>query len=228
VSPGSLQKHPEVPPVTTVPKTEDPPIPRVDAARNRRRLLDVALAEFTAADGPVALETIARKAGVGIGTLYRHFPSREALVEAVYRSELERLCQSADDLLAELPPDAALRVWMRRYADFVTTKRGMAEALRAVIAAGAVTSSQTREQLAVAVGAMLAAGSAAGMLRADVPAEDVVASLAGILSAASSSEQVDRLIDLLADGLRAQAVARCGTGMPVAQGNTRPNCTSSP
>jgi hypothetical protein len=117
---------------------------------------------------------------------------------------------------------------MRRYADFVTTKRGMAEALRAVIAAGAVTSSQTREQLAVALGAMLAAGSAAGLLRADVPAEDVVASLAGILSAASSSEQVDRLIDLLADGLRAQAVARCGTGMPVAQGNTRPNCTSSP
>ena len=92
---------------------------------------------------------------------------------------------------------------MRRYADFVTTKRGMAEALRAVIATGAVTSSQTRGQLAVTIGAMLDAGAEAGLLRADVPAEDVVASLAGILLAASTPEQVDRLLALLADGLRA-------------------------
>ena len=189
--------------ILTVPETEAPPIPRADAARNRRRLLDVALAELTAAEGPVALEAIARKASVGIGTLYRHFPSREALVEAVYRDELERLCGDADDLLAELPPDAALRAWMGRYADFVATKRGMAEALRAVIASGAVTSSQTREQLGVAIGAMLDAGAAAGLLRADVPVEDVVASLAGILLAATSRGQVDRLLDLLADGLRA-------------------------
>ena len=197
--------HPEVPPVTTVTETEGPPIPapRADAARNRRRLLDAALAEFTSAEGPVALETIARAAGVGIGTLYRHFPSREALVEAVYRSELERLCGSVDDLLADLPPDAALRAWMRRYADFVMTKRGMAEALRAVVATGAVTWSQTRERLAVAVGAMLDAGAEAGVLRSDVAAEDVVASLAGILPAASSPEQADRMLGLLADGLRA-------------------------
>ncbi len=140
---------------------------------------------------------------MGIGTLYRHFPSREALVEAIYRSELERLCHSADDLLAELPPDAALRAWMRRYADFVTTKRGMAEALRAVIATGAVTSSQTRERLAVAVGAMLTAGAEAGLLRGDVSADDVVAGLAGILLAASSPEQADRMLGLLADGLSA-------------------------
>ena len=106
----------------------------------------------------------------------------------------------------------------------------MAEALRAVVAAGAVTSSQTREQLGAAVGAMLAAGVDAGLLRADVRAEDVVASLAGILLAASSPEQADRMLDLLAAGLRAEryAVARCGTGMPVSHGSTRPNCTSSP
>jgi hypothetical protein len=110
-------------------------------------------------------------------------------VEAVYRSELER--------------DAALRAWMGRYADFVATKRGMAEALRAVIAAGAVTSSQTREQLGEAAGAMVAAGVEAGLLRADVRAEDVVASLAGILLAATSREQADRMLDLLAAGLRA-------------------------
>ena len=116
------------------------------------------MAELTASEGVAPLETIARKAGVGIGTLYRHFPSREALVEAVYRSELERLCDEGAALLSDLPPDAALRAWMGRYADFVATKRGMAEALRAVIAAGAVTSSQTREQLGGAVEAMLAAG----------------------------------------------------------------------
>ena len=123
-------------------------------------------------------------------------------MEAVYRDELQRLCRDAEALLAELPPDAALRAWMGRYADFVATKRGMAEALRAVIASGAVTSSQTREELGVAIGAMLDAGTAEGLLRADVPAADVVASLAGIVLAASCPEQVDRLLDLLVDGLR--------------------------
>ena len=122
-------------------------------------------------------------------------------MEAVYRSELERLCGEGAALLAELPPDAALRAWMGRYADFVATKRGMAEALRAVIAAGAVTSSQTREQLGAVVEAMLAAG--ADVFRADVRAGDVVASLAGILLAATSREQADRMLDLLAAGLRA-------------------------
>ena len=231
--PGSLVAHPEVPPVTTVTETEGPPIPapRADAARNRRRLLDAALAEFTSAEGPVALETIARTAGVGIGTLYRHFPSREALVEAVYRSELERLCRSADDLLADLPPDAALRAWMRRYADFVTTKRGMAEALRAVIATGAVTSSQTRERLAVAVGAMLARGGRGGPAarrracrgrRGEPRGHPACRELAGAgrpdaRPARRRTARVGRY-----------AVARCATGMPVSQGSTRPNCTSSP
>jgi AcrR family transcriptional regulator len=148
------------------------------------------------------LETVARKAGVGIGTLYRHFPSREALIEAVYRAELERLCASADELLAELAPDAALRAWMRRYAEFVATKRGMAEALCAVVASGAVTSSQTRERLSTAIRTMLDAGAAAGSLRADVAAEDVTAGMAGILLAAATPEQVERLLDLLLDGLR--------------------------
>ena len=124
-------------------------------------------------------------------------------MEAVYRSELERLCHEGPALLAELPPDAALRAWMGRYADFVATKRGMAEALRAAIAAGAVAPSQTRERLGEAVGTMLAAGVDAGLLRADVRAEDVVASLAGILLAATSREQADRMLDLLAVGLRA-------------------------
>lgn len=178
---------------------------RADSQRNRQRLVAAALAAFSSGQEKVALETIAKDAGLGIGTLYRHFSSREALVEEVYRSELARLCGSADDLLAARKPDDALRTWMERYADFVTTKRGMAEALRAVIASGAITSSQTRRRLTAAIQTMLDAGAAAGTLRDDVRAEDVSASLAGVLLAAGAPAQRDqagRMLDLLVDGLR--------------------------
>ncbi len=178
---------------------------RADAQRNRQRLIDVALAAFSSGPETVTLEAIARDAGVGIGTLYRHFPSREALVEAVYRSELARLCSSADELLVSHEPADALRTWMERYADFVTTKRGMAEALRAVIASGAITSSQTRGRLNGAIQTLLDAGAAAGSLRSDVRAEDVSASLTGIVLAsgmANQREQAGRMLDLLMDGLR--------------------------
>ena len=84
----------------------------------------------------MTLDAIARDAGVGIGTLYRHFPTREALVEAAYRNELARLCDAVPELLRDLPPDEATRRWMDRFVDYMTTKRGMADALRAVIASG--------------------------------------------------------------------------------------------
>jgi AcrR family transcriptional regulator len=186
-----------------------PPVAgRADAQRNRQRLIDVALVAFSSGQDKVALEAIAKDAGVGIGTLYRHFPSREALIEAVYRSELGRLCDSAIELLAKHPPDQALRSWIGRYADFVTTKRGMADALRVVIASGAITSTQTRERLSAAIQTMLAAGAEAGTLRSDVLAEDVSASLAGILLASGAPDQraqTGRMLDLLMDGLRLRA-----------------------
>lgn len=97
---------------------------RADARRNRERLLASAAAAFAAADGPVSLEAIARDAGVGIGTLYRHFPNREALVEAVYSAELAEVAASAVELLDRHPPVIALRRWMDRYAAFVAAKRG--------------------------------------------------------------------------------------------------------
>ena len=87
---------------------------RADAQRNRDRLLEVAAHAFAAGEDPT-LEAIAREAGVGIGTLYRHFPTREALVEAAYRNELARLCDAAGDLLRTHPPEAALRLWMDRF-----------------------------------------------------------------------------------------------------------------
>ena len=178
--------------------------PRADAQRNRARLLAVALEAFSSGHA-VTLESIARTAGVGIGTLYRHFPTRDALVEAVYRTELTRLCDGAPGLLSSAAPDAALRTWMSDYAEFVATKREMAAALRTLIASGAITSTQTRAQLGEAIGVLLAAGADDGSLRTDVDAGDVVAAMAGVLLAAASPAQRDRMLDLVMDSLRPRA-----------------------
>jgi AcrR family transcriptional regulator len=177
---------------------------RADAQRNRRRLLEVAFRAFSSGEEKMTLEAIAREAGVGIGTLYRHFPTREALVEAVYRNELGRLHDSASELLASWDPDVALRMWMDRFADYVAAKRGMAETLRAVVASKAVIAPETRDGLTTTIQSLLDAGAAAGTVRGDVDAQDVFASLTGIFLAASAPgqrEQAGRMLDLLMDGL---------------------------
>ncbi|MEZ0049438.1 AcrR family transcriptional regulator [Mycobacterium sp. MAA66] len=174
---------------------------RADARRNRERILEVAALAFGTADGPVSLEAVARDAGVGIGTLYRHFPNREALVEAVYRAELAEVAATAHELLQGHPPAEALRVWMDRYAKFVAAKRGMAESLTAIFASGAVAQGDTRAAIVAAVGALLAAGADDGTLRPDVSADDVVSSLLGTMLAAGSPEQCQRMFDLLIAGL---------------------------
>jgi AcrR family transcriptional regulator len=187
---------------------ERPRRPRADAERNRARLLDAAGAAFATGQAPVPLEQIAKDADVGIGTLYRHFPSREALVEALYRRELADLCASADDLLATHAPEQALRAWMDRFAGYVRAKREMADTLRAVFASGAMTVSQAREELTAAVGTILSAGVAAGTLRDDVRPEDVVAMIVGMFTATSLAgghEQLARMFDLLMDAVRAPA-----------------------
>lgn len=179
--------------------------PRADAERNRARLLGAARDAFASGEEPVTLERIARDAGVGIGTLYRHFPTREALVEALYREELTGLCASAGDLLKTHPPERALRAWMDRFAGYVTAKREMADALRAVFASGSVTVSEARQQLAGAVRVILDAGVTAGTLRDDVRAEDIVVSVVGMFAATSphgGSEQLGRMLDLLTDAVR--------------------------
>jgi AcrR family transcriptional regulator len=178
---------------------------RADAQRNRERLLEVAVRAFAHDDADVSLDAIAREAGVGIGTLYRHFPTREALIEAAYRSELARLCDAADELLAGSPPDVALRAWMDLFVDYMTTKRGMAGALRAVIASGGNPFEQSRARLLDAVTALLKAGVAAATVRDDVEPADVLAGLSGVSLAAgepAQRAQAARLLDLLMDGLR--------------------------
>ena len=198
-----------------MPDQERPRRPRADAERNRARLLDAARAAFAAEAGPVSLEQIAKDADVGIGTLYRHFPTREALVEALYRQELADLCASAGDLLATLPPERALRTWMDRFAGYVRAKREMADALRAVFAAGAMTVSEAREQLAAAVQAILDAGIAAGTLRDDVRADDIVATVVGMFTATSlagGQEQLERMFDLLMNAVRPPRDRDLGAG----------------
>jgi AcrR family transcriptional regulator len=178
---------------------------RVDAQRNRDRLLDAAVRAFSQ-DGPdVTLDAIAKDAGVGIGTLYRHFPTREALVEAAYRNELARLCDAVPGLLQTMPPDEAMRAWMDRFVDYMTTKRGMADALRALIASGGNPYAQSRDRLTAAITALLKAGVAAGTVRPDIEPDDVLVSLSGVSLAAgepAQREQARRLLDLLMDGLR--------------------------
>jgi AcrR family transcriptional regulator len=187
--------------------------PRADAERNRNRLLDVARAAFASGQDPVTLDQIAKEAGVGIGTLYRHFPTREALVEALYRKELADLCASADDLLKTHAPEAALRAWMDRFAGYVAAKREMGDALRAVLAADTVTLSQARAELTRAVQTILDAGAATGELRDDVRPEDVVAMIVGMFAATSlagGQEQLERMLDLLMDAIRGSKESKPG------------------
>jgi AcrR family transcriptional regulator len=191
----------------------DPPR-RKDARRNRERIVEAATRALADGGDLVKIETIAREAGVGVGTLYRNFPSREALVEEVYRSELARLCALAPRLVADLPPAGAMREFLRRYQDFVATKRGMAEALRAVIASGAITSGQTREHLNGAIAVILDAGRADGSLRADVLPADVSASMAGVMLAAADVAQATRMLRLLVDGLLARGDSADLAGTP--------------
>jgi AcrR family transcriptional regulator len=177
-----------------------------DAERNRLRLLEVARAAFASGEETVSLEQIARNAGVGIGTLYRHFPTRETLVEALYRQELDDLCASPAKLLDTLSPELALRAWMDRFRGYVIAKREMGETLRAVFASRTFTIPGIREELSAAVQQILEAGATDHSLRADVHAEDVVASVVGMCTATSLAgghEQLERMLDLLVHAVRA-------------------------
>jgi AcrR family transcriptional regulator len=184
---------------------------RSDAARNRTHLLDVATRVYARSKTEPSMREIARAAGVGIGTLYRHFPTREALVEAVYRDQVERLTQGARQLLEKHPPAVAMRRWMDLFGDWLATKHGMLGTLMAMVDAGAMEHAQGRGALLAAVTSILDAGAAAGDIRRDTNAEDVSTSLIGIFSvagAAADKGQLKRLLDLLMDGLRPRTAAR--------------------
>ena len=175
---------------------------RADARRNREKLLTAAVELFATAGTEVSLDAVAKRAGLGIGTLYRHFPTRDALVEAAYRNEVAQLCEAAGELLAEHPPDVALAEWMDRFVAYSTTKKGMKGALQAAVAgSGSDLFAATRAQIVDAIAALLAAGVAAGTLRSDVDAEDVMRAM-GAVWQVDEEDQARRLLRLLMDGLR--------------------------
>jgi AcrR family transcriptional regulator len=180
---------------------------RSDARRNRDRLLDAAREALSSGQGGFVLEAVARDAGVGIGTLYRHFPTRERLIEAVYASEVELLAGRAVTLLEQMPAALALRAWLEQFTQFAATKRGMLEALRtdALAAAEEVERSGVRERITAAITPILDAGARDGSLRADVHAQDVVILVAGaLLPAQTDAAQTQRILGLVLDALRSR------------------------
>jgi AcrR family transcriptional regulator len=170
---------------------------RADARRNRERLIEAARTLFAESGTSVPLAAVAKAAGVGTGTAYRHFPTQEALVEATYRDEIERLGAAARELLADLPPADALAAWLHRAIDYLATERGLSEALRDAVTSGA----ESRTVIVAALSRLLDAAQAAGTVRGDVDAIDVAAALGGIYLLAEP-ERAHRLLSVTIDGLR--------------------------
>ncbi len=177
---------------------------RADARANHDRLLEVSARLFAQEGADTSLKAIAAAAGVGIGTLYRRFPTREDLIEATYRSGTDLLCDSVRVLLQELAPPDAARAWMERFVDYMLTKQGMADALPAILATREGLRMHSREALANAVTELLEAGTAAGRFRAVLSPSDVLMALGGITLISGHEHQRElatRLIDLLLDSL---------------------------
>ncbi|WP_037074636.1 TetR/AcrR family transcriptional regulator [Pseudonocardia spinosispora] len=176
---------------------------RRDAERNRARILDVAR-EVLAEDGSASLNSIAKKAGVGAGTLYRHFPNRESLVLAVYRTEVQRLVDLAPTLLDEHSPPDSLRRWFERLATQIRLKRGLGDALTATN--HDKVTGETYGPVIEAITLMLRAGESDGSLRPGLDPDDVLLMMGCVWRVPAGSDglrQADRLLDLIIDGLRA-------------------------
>jgi AcrR family transcriptional regulator len=174
---------------------------RTDAQRNRAHILEVAYAAF-AADPDVSLNTVAKRAGVGAGTLYRHFPTREALLLALYQEEIDSLVASVDRLLAEHLPLDGFRIWVRKLAEYVRIKHGLGEAL-ATPAAQAVIDA-TYAPVTTAIGQFLAAAEARGDIRAGANPSDVLMLLSALWRVPKGEaglEQADRILEMIIDSL---------------------------
>jgi AcrR family transcriptional regulator len=179
--------------------------PRADAIRNRERVLEAAKTVFSQGGPEASLEAVARRAGVGIGTLYRHFPTREALYEAVYRHEVEQLVELARHLGAETPPVEAVRRWLQAGVEFMATKKGMAAALAMAAQGSPDLVAYSLDRLTRAVGELLQRAAAVGEIRADIDPEDLLRALVGMCYAYDGTAwqpKVLRLIDVFVDGLR--------------------------
>jgi AcrR family transcriptional regulator len=178
---------------------------RADARRNREKLLEAA-AELFASDGTdVSLEAVAKHAGVGIGTLYRHFPTRDALIAETYRNEVAHVTDGAAELLASLPPDQAMEEWLERFIAYAAAKRGMAEALKQLTVSREELFPEARRRIGETIDTLLRAGVAAGTIRPDVTSDDVYRATMAIWNIPDEDDWVEQartVLRLIMDGLR--------------------------
>jgi AcrR family transcriptional regulator len=181
--------------------------PRADAQRNRDGLLEAAKVAFAEVGPEASLDEIARRARVGIGTLYRHFPTRDAIVEAVYRREVQQLADAAPRLGETLPPAEALRAWMRVFVDYIAAKKVIAPALKSLVGADSALYADSSARINGAIALLVDRARASGDIRPDADSADLLRALIGfayVNSAPNWEASALRLIDLLIDGLRSQ------------------------
>jgi AcrR family transcriptional regulator len=182
--------------------------PRADAQRNRVRLLETAKAAFAEKGPGASLDEIARTTGVGAGTLYRHFPTRDALIEAVYRNETEQLVAAASRLAETHDPTQALREWLLLFVDYMATKHGMYEALNSLVGGPSDLYSASTAQLKQAMAKLIDRAVVSGDIRLDLDPLDLLRALAGVanMSAGPDGKQAaKRMVDILVAGVRNSA-----------------------
>ena len=179
--------------------------PRADAQRNRERILEVAKQEFTRSGANASLEEIAQKAGVGPGTLYRHFPTREELLVAVYRSEMEKLAAAERTFADTLPPVEALRAWLLLFVDAVETKQIIAPVLNTLVGDPKKVFEASHAQIHEALRALVKRAIKSGDIRKDLDPIDLLRALVGVANVATSpgwQQSARRLVDILITGAR--------------------------
>lgn len=189
------------------------PAPRADKQRNRARLLAAARATFASKGGRASLDEIARAAGVGIGTLYRHFPARDDLLIAVYQQEIDALVQAATRLKAEREPQEALREWLLLFVEFLDAKQDMAEALGTLINGPEELYSETPNHLADAINLLVDQLNEAHTLDADLEPLDLLRAITGVATARPSPRwkaAATQMVDILIDGMHTKRTPSSG------------------
>src|ERR1700722_819716 len=179
--------------------------PRTDALRNRERILEVAKEAFTSHGADASLEEIAKQAGVGAGTLYRHFPTRDALIETVYRSEAEKLAAAGPKFAAAMPPIEALRGWMLLFVDYIAAKHIIAPALNSVVGGPSRLYEGSRGLIQGAIDELVKRAKKSGDVRRDLEAFDLLRAVIGVFHVGSGPEcqqSAWRLVDILIAGSR--------------------------
>lgn len=179
--------------------------PRIDAARNRERILEVAKKAFTRSGATTSLDDIAKEAGVGAGTLYRHFPARDALLEAVYRTEVEKLAAAERKFSESMLPVEALRAWMLLFVDYIAAKQIIAPALNTMVGGASKLYEGSRAQIQGAIEALVKRAIDSGDIRKDLDAFDLLRALIGVSNVVSSpdwQQSARRLVDILINGSR--------------------------